>query len=445
MPHEANECRVPARRSQLQPLFRIEGTHAAVTTSTFSESRQLPQASIWQQLRPTPRIYLFALASLPAAMSFGAKELARWQYLTEAFDSEWGIAIAASTIAISLAITSLLVGRIADRSDPRSLFVASYLVASVSSLTAGAVLVVTGTLPLWLILAVAVLDGAALGASATCALKIQASMVRPGAEGAAEILAILRIGAGAVAGALLAGLSPSPGWTLIACGFMTTVSAAANAAVVRRTSLRQSAARGARAQMSTWSYLRGERALSGVIVIDLLLALVIPTQAVNLVLSDLDVPQIASLSIAAGMVGVLLGRVGLTVFGFRGNARVILTVACFGLAAAQIASSIGLIDLWMLQTVYFVPLVIIVGSICSTYAQGLLAATIQQVVTEDFRGRVGSIMVTGRNVLISLGAIGGALATSTIGSQVLLIILASAVLLVAIGSRWFKPVSPPRC
>jgi hypothetical protein len=52
---------------------------------------------------------------LGGAISLGAKEVARWEHLNEAFDSEWGLGSAAAVSALVVAVTSLLVGRIIDR------------------------------------------------------------------------------------------------------------------------------------------------------------------------------------------------------------------------------------------------------------------------------------------------------------------------------------------
>jgi hypothetical protein len=46
-------------------------------------------------------------------------------------------------------------------------------------------------------------------------LKTQAAFVRPGAEGAADIVNTLRLGVGGVVGALLGGMSPNPQTTLV--------------------------------------------------------------------------------------------------------------------------------------------------------------------------------------------------------------------------------------
>ncbi len=53
------------------------------------------------------------------AMSLGAKEVGRWQYLNEAFDSELSLGLIAAMSALTLAVTSVVIGRVIDRTDPR--------------------------------------------------------------------------------------------------------------------------------------------------------------------------------------------------------------------------------------------------------------------------------------------------------------------------------------
>ena len=138
------------------------------------------------------------------------------------------------------------------------------------------------------------------------------------------------------------------------------------------------------------------------------------------------------------MVGVLAGRMALTLAGFRGNPRVILLVTVGSLCLLQLVGVLSLTDQWLQNQPLALPLIVILGSMASTYAQGLLAAIIQQEVTENYRGRLGSILVAGRNILISVGALTGALGAATLGSQWLIVLLAFSLLLVIALTRGFK-------
>lgn len=400
--------------------------------------RKLPRDGVLAQLLPTPRVFAFMALLLVGGMSLGAKEVARWQYLNDTFDSALGLGLIAAVTALSVAVCGVVVGRLVDGRDPRPFVLLAMSIAGLSNLSIGIVMS-TGSLPIPVVVLSAVLDGAGLGIGAVALLKVQAAFVQPGAEGAVEILNILRLGIGGVVGALLAGMSPSPATTLIAGGVIVLITNIglwwAMGPVTPRTGERV-----ADRVLGLVPYLRRSPVLTSIIAIDLALAFVIPTQLVNLVLFDLDVPDLAARSIAAGMVGVLLGRLALTAVGFRGDPRVLVRGCVIALAALQGLGAVALVDGWLMRQVLALPLIIVLGSVCSTYAQGLTAAIVQQEVDEEMRGRVGSLLVAGRNILISAGAIVGSLLAVAVGSQDLLLVLAGGLVLVALGSRGFAAI-----
>lgn len=399
---------------------------------------RLPQTSVLAQLRATPRVFVFMGVLVGAAVSLGAKEVARWQYLNEAFQSEWGLGIAAAITAVSVAIASTTLGRIIDRRDPRPFVVVAVLLPAVSNGMTGLVLMAAPISPAWVLVS-SVLDGIILGIAGVALLKTQAAFVRPGAEGAAEILNILRAGIGGVVGALLAGMSPSPAVTLQISTVLLLATAVGVWWVMRPITPR-APSRARTGMIVALSYLRQTGSLRRLVLIDLTLALVIPTQLVSLVLVGMDAPEVAGLSIAAGMVGVLLGRLGLVAIGFRGNPRRLLALVVGGLCFAQLVGVVMLTDGWLTRQLLVLPAIIIVGSVCSTYAQGVTAAIIQQAVPEEHRGGLASVLVTGRNALISIAAIGGAALAVAWGPQVFLLVLALGLLAVLLGSRRFASV-----
>lgn len=398
----------------------------------------LPRASVYAQLRQTPRVFVFMALLLGGAISLGSKEVARWQYLDEAFDSEWGLGSAAAISAVAVAVTSLLVGRIIDRRDPRPFVVGALTFAALGNLAVAVVLIPGPISAPWILLS-ATIDGAALGVGGVALLKMQAAFVRPGAEGAAEIVNILRLGIGGVIGAVLGGLSPDPTVTLMVGSTFLLVTVVGLWWVMRPVTPRPSAS-GRTGMVAVLGYLRTARALRGLVIIDLALAFVIPTQLVNLVLVGMDAPQVASLSIAAGMVGVLVGRLALAVVGFRGDPRRLLTLMVVGLALAQMLASLALTDGWLIDQLLLLPAIIIIGSIFSTYAQGVTASIIQQEVAEEHRGGLASILVAGRNVLISVAALGGAALAVAWGPQALIGVLALGLIVVLVASRRFAVV-----
>lgn len=413
---------------------------AHTAAGSASDLTALPQSSVFQQLQATPRIYAFMGLLIGTAVCLGAKEVARWQYINETFTDEWGLGETAAVAAISVAIVSLALGRILDRRDPRPYVIIALALTIVSNLLVG-LLLLHGPLAIWLTLVAAAIDGAAIGVGGVALLKTQAAIVIPGAEGAAEILNVLRLGIGGVLGAVLAGLSPDPAWTLLGTVPVLFISSALLWWVMRPIQPRIPPSGRSKIGTSLVAYLRSSPRLTRVVGVDLILSLVVPTQLVNLVLTNLNSPEIASLSISSGMVGVLAGRLALTVAGFRGSPRIILLVTVGSLSLLQLLGSLSLTDEWIQTQLLALPLIVILASMASTYSQGLLAAMIQQEVAENYRGRLGSILVAGRSILISMGALIGALGAAALGSQWLLVLLAFSLLLVIALTRGFTALA----
>ena len=434
--------RVGAADGWILPALTSVALMAHADVDITREPALLPQSSVFRQLRATPRIFAFMGLLIGTAMSLGAKEVARWQYLDEAFSDEWGLGETAAVAAVTVAVTSLTLGRVMDHRDPRPFLMLAFALSIVSNGLLG-FLLLQGPLPIWVALVGAAFDGAALGIGGVSLLKTQAAFVIPGAEGAAEILNVLRLGIGGVLGALLAGLSPDPAWTLLATVPLLAVSSFLVWIVMRPITPRTPPAGLARIGLSVVAYLRATPRLARIVGVDLTLSLVIPTQLVNLVMSNLDAPDIAAASIASGMVGVLLGRLALTLIGFRGNPRVILLITVGTLCCVQFLGALSLTDGWIISQPLALPAIVILGTIASTYAQGLLAAIIQQEVAEEYRGRLGSILVAGRNILISVGALAGALGAATLGAQWLVGLLACALLVVIAFTRGFSVLARP--
>lgn len=424
------------------PLLRAlpskERGERAVGSTTPDGAAALPRASVYAQLRQTPRVFAFMAVLIISAISLGAKEVARYRYLDEAFDSEWGLGIAASVAAVAIAVTGLLLGRVIDHRDPRPYVLLALVLSAVTNVVVGFVLLL-GPMPLAGTLLSAALDGVALGIMGVASLKVQAAFVRPGAEGAAEFLNILRLGIGGVIGAVVGGMSPDPALTLFGCAallFITSVAAWRVMAPVRP----RPWTAGHAGLIAVLGYLRSAAPLRRLVRLDLVLAFVIPTQLVNLALVGTDAPEIASLSIAAGMIGVLIGRVALNVLGFRGSPRRLVTLAVAGNAALLFISAVGLIDDWLVRELLLLPAVIVSGTICSTYAQGLMAAIVQQQVSEEHRGGLAALLVAGRSLLVALAALAGAAVAADWGPQVLVVTLASGLVVVLVASRRFAAV-----
>jgi MFS family permease len=371
------------------------------------------------------------------AMSLGAKEVGRWQYLNQAFDSELSLGLIAAMSALTLAVTSVVIGRVIDRSDPRPFILIALFLGSIVSLSLW-LGIVSGISSAWMVAVSAVFEGVTLGLAGPAFLKVQAAFVRPGAEGAAEILNVLRLGLGIVIGSILAGISPSLSTTFFLAGVVSLMAILPVWLIMRPITLRESTRTKLKSDQTIVAYLRTSSGIRSIVAVDLTLAFVIPTQLVNLVLFDQQLPELASLSIAAGAAGVLLGRFLLAVFGFRGRPALILLASVLGLATLQLVGAVSLTDGWLFSHHVILPLIIITGSMMGTYAQGLTSALAQQKVVETFRGRLSGLLIAGRNVLIALGALIGALIAVWFDSQVLLVVLGTGLIVVALVNRGFR-------
>ena len=111
-----------------------------------------------------------------------------------------------------------------------------------------------------------------------------------------------------------------------------------------------------------------------------------------------------------------------------------------GLALTQLVGAVALQDNWLIRQALLLPAIVIIGSLMSTYAQGLTAAIIQQQVSEAYRGRFSSIVVAGRYVLISIGAILGTFIAVYWDAQVLLVALGLSLVVLTIGTRAYRVV-----
>jgi hypothetical protein len=289
-----------------------------------------------------------------------------------------------------------------------------------------------------------VLDGVTLALVVTGRLKTQAAIVLPGAAGSAEILNILRLGIGGVAGATLAGMSPSPEYSHLAAGVAGLLLSAIITVILWPVKPRVSTAV-MRANVSLLVRLRELPELRRVVVVDLALAITIPTQLVNLVLASENLPQLVTIAITSGMVGLLLGRLALFWRGFRDNARIVLLVTTITVIVMQVLTAVAMTDHWLVRSIWAIIVIVTIASIMCAYSVGFTAAVIQRQVPEDIRGRLSGFLVAGRSVLIATAAIVSGAIAAAIGAQGILLVLAASLSLVVLLSRGYRGIttSPP--
>lgn len=380
----------------------------------------------WTQLRPTPRFAWLMAALVLAAVSVGAREAVRLGYVTDALGGEFGVGVVAVVFALALAVSNVLGGRAMDRIDPRPFLVGSLLVSGVLTL-ANAWILTRGEMPVpWLVVSTA-LEAGTFGVAVTALLKVQAAIVRPDARGAAETVNILRSGIGAALGTVIAGLIDEPVATLVIAGVVTLLVGAVTVIVMWPVSVAASPA--VRQHIGDLlGVVRARPALGRTVVIDLVLAAVLPTQFIALVIVDLDAPELSTIAFTASLLGVLLGRLTLTATGLRGDLTRRLRVTYLGYTVLMIVAVPLLIGGWLLEFTAIVAALLFVGSALNTYCQVLPAALLQQQVPDDVRGSLSGGMNAARNML--LGAVALALTALTYAHNSAVLATATAALLI---------------
>lgn len=381
--------------------------------------------SVLGQLRPTPRIYALMLAMLAGAISIGAREVSRVRFATDAVGNELGVGLVAVLAALVVAVMSLFGGRLADSRNPRNLLIAGL---GLSAITSGvtAWLLTLGTIPIWWLVTSAVLEGLSLGIGVPSLLKVQAAIVRPEARASAEVLNVLRSSLGAVIGTLLAGVIDNPPATLVACVCLLVI---AMVGVALSANTRQSAPNIAALPIGdVLAAVRATPDLRLTIRVDLVLAMVLPSQFIALVLVDRDVGQLSSWAFTGSLLGGLCGRLVLTATGLgdRLVGRMRFSYLGFlGLCAVGLAA---LVDNWLLDRPLAVATILFAGTALSTFTYSIPGALIQQQVPDAIRGSLSGALAGARSLLIAASA--GLLtvvtlvanAMTTVGTLIILLI-----------------------
>ena len=359
------------------------------------------QRSAFGEVRRSPRFLALMLVMLVAAVGYGGRDTARLAYMTELTGDASGIGISAALFAIGLAMGGLMSGPIADRFDPRRLLVVGMALQGLGSLVIGGLLLVGVTTP-EVYAVVALLEGAFAGACVPALVTTQAAMVPTDARGSAEIISILRLGLGAAIGIVLAGLSPSPVATVLGVGVLLVAVSVPIAFITAPIDIPRRVRHLAGRVLDT---LRTHPVLRRVVVADLVLCIVLPTQFTNLILADRKDPSLVSAALVGGVLGVLVGRLVLTATGSHGAVRWQLLVSDGGYIALcfvgifLVATDAAFASPWIPAILLFT------GGGLAAYTQGLLAALVQQQVPDDVRGRLSGAMAAARSLLIAASAI----------------------------------------
>lgn len=368
------------------------------------------------------------LIFLPAAATLGAKERARLDYVTEAFGDASGIGTVAVVMAVSLAVGGVTAGVLADRVRPQLLLFSGICATVLVNLATGLALL-DGPLSIDRVVASTAVEWVSAGIIIPALLKVQATLVPQDARGSAEIVNVLRLGIGGIIGILLASYSPSSAATVLACaGVMACVGIGQLVVTRGLPSPARSVAAG-RAEMSLWAVLRTNGALRRVVIADLVLTFVIPTQLSNSVLVEEGDVVLVLPVLLNGVFGVLVGRLTLLFTGSLGDVRRALLIS-FGLYAtvAVVAVPAALSGL-LLERAELASVGIFLGSSLSAFALGMLSALVQQLVPDDIRGALSGSMAAARSLLV--GASAGLLAILIVPLSSEAVIVVVAVLAVA--------------
>lgn len=362
------------------------------------------------------------------AASVGAREISRLSYATDTLGGAVGIGVVATVVALFLAASSALGGRLMDVRDARPFLVGTVLAGGTLSAVNGWILT-RGPMPLgWLVTSTAI-ETIIFGVATQALLKVQAATVEPHERGRAETVNILRNGIGTAVGTVAAGAIGDTSITMRVSGAVSVAVGLVIAAIVTPMSMPASspARRRLRDLVPT---VRTRPALRRTVTIDLVLAAVLPTQLVALVLVDLDATEVAATAFASALLGVLAGRMFLATTGLRGRPAHQLRVAYLGYLVLCVAAVPALIDGWLIdQTVLFAA-ILFAGSALLAFAQSLPVALLQQQVPDEFRGTLSGAMNAARTLLAGATA---ALATVVTELRNASVLTAGVVAMLVVG------------
>lgn len=389
----------------------------------------------WQLLSTDRRFAWFMAGLAPGAIVIGIFGVTRALTATEVFGDESGIGTTAAFAALAGAVAGLVSGPILDRWNARWILIAAMVLFGVSQLVTFS-LYVTGQLTPALLTALSIVDGFLVGMQITALLTTQAGLVTHANRGIAEITNALRIGLGSLVGTLLATSVLALGTALLLSGIIVLLVTAVTVWTTRGFVPAHAVDRAT--FHDAWVIFTSDRPLRSALIIGALLALVLPTQLVNLIIVDMDIPQMVGVAALAGVVGVLGARFHLSLTGLRGSltARVLRSYVVFTLALA-LAWVVVLVDSRDLILASLAPL-ILVGSWSSSLAFGLVAATVQQRLPDSVRGRF-----TGASgFVLGLAVAGGVLAATLVitpqDTKTLLPLMIAALLVVLVITRGFR-------
>jgi len=404
-----------------------------VTRDTVSRSG--PAVTTWSLLRSERAFAWFIAGLAPGALVIGIIGVTRTVLATDIYGDESGVASTAIASGLAGAVAGLIAGVLVDRGNARWILLASMALLAASQATL-AVVYATGALSASLLIGLTIADGFLVGVQVTALITTQAGLVSAQARGAAEITNALRIGVGSAIGAWLATslLTSGPALVIAACvtGLVTIIT------IWTTRSFTPAHRHGGAGFDAVIALLRQPGPLRSTVIINALLALVLPTQLVNFFIVDKELGNLLGPATIAGLLGVLAARLHLSITGLRGSPtqRVRSSYAIFA-ATVVVSNVVLIIESDAVLTASFVPLIFI-GSWSSGLAFGLVTAMVQQRLPDAVRGRFTGGLAALLNLLAVAGVLIAGLIITPQSTEVFLLVLAVALAAVAAITRGFR-------
>jgi DHA3 family macrolide efflux protein-like MFS transporter len=405
-----------------------------VTAESPTSGRSASDITTWSLLR-SERVFAWFMAGLaPGAVVIGIIAVSRTVLATQLYGDESGIARTAIASGLAGAAAGLIAGSLVDRWNARWILLISMTGLGLSQVLLAA-LYATGSLTPAGLIGLTLADGFLVGVQVTALLTTQAGLVASHARGAAEITNTLRIGVGSAIGALIASSLLSVEAAIALAAVITLLVTAITGWTSRSfTPAHRRAGAGLSEVIAT---LRPASPLRSTVVINILLALVLPTQLVNFFIVDKNLSSLLGAATIAGLIGVLGARLHLSATGLRGSLVRRVRIAYLVFVITMIGSFLILLTRSdAAVTVSFVPLIVI-GSWSSTLAFGLVTATVQQRLPDEVRGR----FTGGLNAVLNLCVVGGVITAGLVitpqSIEVFLPVLVAALVLVFAGTKGF--------
>lgn len=395
---------------------------------------------VFSQIGHAPALYALMVAMLPVTVAGMLVSTARNAFAMTGFQGASGVGNAAVAAAIGGGVAGLFAGSLADRYSPRTVLVAVNLAFAMST-AALWLLVQQSSVTAGAFLALALLDGAMLAVSVSALAKLQAGLVSREAKGAAESVSSVRTSVGSLLGIAI-GLRVGEGAGAIALAAALFVLVAvlvmlATRSVESRSSRRVERAGSARALVTA---LRDGRELRDVMIADSVMYLALPSSLLALGVVSEGVYRFNPALLAAGIVGVLIGRLLVAARGTLGPVPRDLTLATVLYALLALGGWLLIQEEWLLEQVAIMVALATVASACGSFVQTMLAAKLQERLPEDLRARGTGLIFAVRSVLLTIGVL---VATQVVTGQSLhqyLVLIGVALLLATIGLRGFRRI-----